>query len=775
MGDKDKLINISFFILFLVFCAFFAVQKISSFDVWWHLKTGEWIWQHKAIPYVDPFSYTFRGAEWIDFEWLFQAVIYPIYQFAGFEGLIIFKLVIILLIFMVLFFTCREFDKGKAWLSITLLLVALLVARDRFTVRPDIFFIFFLALYGYFLTLYKNEKITSRQLIIFLLPIHVLWVNFHGSFLIGIFLVGAFAMGSFIPLALSHRRDLKPVFADKKLRSLLLLCLLLCLVSLLNPHTYRAFLIPLQTTGAEETLKGIAEWQSVPIKFLGVFTLDPTMWFRALFLVGVASFFMNSRNNFMKVENILIFLLFSYMAFKHIRFSGAFAIATVPIIIYNLSQFRRPVSRWRWVFILPILTVIIFSVNVVITLLREERLGFGFLKHYPQTTVSFLKKHHVSGKIFNSYGYGGYIIWHCWPDIPVFIDGRTVALYDQDFFWLYSFTELKKELWEKVSERYGIEIVLVNDDRDWGYTSLAYWLDEDENWQLVAFDDVAILYMRKSKKFDQLIEQYSFHYLRPSDFSMDYAKVKKDDKKYLGALERELKEACQRFPQDFYPFYYLGIYHSIYGTQDHFLKAEEAFIKAIANRKDFPQGHYELGLTYMQLERYDEAIKELKKAIGLNPNILADAYYNLGLSLFQKGKIREAIKFLEIYKEKAAFGTRVEAYRLLGKAYLQRYKLQKALSCFERVGYLEEPGWETFLNMGVAYLGLDRLEEARESFERAMEMRPDQVKPVYNLAVVYEKLGLKEKAKSLYEKASQLKPQTAEDEIWLQKAKEKTK
>ena len=223
MGDKDKLINVFFLIVFFGFCALFAAQKITSFDVWWHLKTGEWIWQHKAIPYVDPFSYTFRGAEWIDFEWLFQVVIYPIYQLSGFEGLIIFKIVIVLLIFVVLFYTCRELDNRKVWLSITLIFVALLVARGRFKVRPDIIFLLFLALYSYLLTLHRDEKITTRQLIIFLLPIHVLWVNFHGSFLMGIFLGGAFALGRFVPLATRHHRDLKPVFKDKKLQGLLFL------------------------------------------------------------------------------------------------------------------------------------------------------------------------------------------------------------------------------------------------------------------------------------------------------------------------------------------------------------------------------------------------------------------------------------------------------------------------------------------------------------------------------------------------------------------------
>lgn len=774
MVAKDKRIFLFVLIIFFGFCALFAAQKITDPDFWWHLKTGEWIWQHKAIPHTDPFSYTFRGAEWINYEWLFHAVIYPIYKLGGFGGLIIFVIIIVLLTFVILFFACREVDGGNRWLSITILFVALLVAWGRFSIRPQIISFLLLALYLYLLILYRDERITTRQLILFLIPAHIVWVNVHGSFLLGIFLAGAYALGRFLPLALSHHRDLKPVFQDKKLQGLLFLCLLLILASFFNPYTYRVFLIPIKTAVAEEALGSIAEWTPVDIRALGLFVIEPTMWYRALFLVGAISFLIRL-DNLKKIEHVVIFAFFSYMAFKHIRFCTDFAIATTPIIIKNLTQFQWRMRRWQWIFFLPLLVTIVFSAKAMMVLISEERIGLGVWTNYPATAVNFLKEHNVRGNIFNDYNFGGYLIWHLWPDISVYIDGRTPTIYDQDFLWLDGMAQQKKEVWKNVADQYGIDIVLMHDERDKGYASLFYWLDEDENWTLVAFDDVSNLYIKRGTKFDELIKQYGFHYLRPALITMDYVKERRDDKSYLKELERELNIACQRFPQDFYPFYYLGIYHQIYGTKEHFLEAEEALLKAIANRPYWSQGYYELGFTFMKLGQYDEAIVALKKAMRLSPNILADSYYNLGVSLFQKGEITEAIRFLEIYKEKAGFGTRVEAYRLLGRAYLQKCKLQKALSCFERLGYLEKPTWDTLLNMGVAYFGLDRLEKARDCFERARQMEPGSLKVVYNLAVVYEKLGLIEKAKRMYEKASQLRPRTPEEETLIQKAREKIK
>jgi tetratricopeptide (TPR) repeat protein len=402
-------------------------------------------------------------------------------------------------------------------------------------------------------------------------------------------------------------------------------------------------------------------------------------------------------------------------------------------------------------------------------------LGLGVGSNYPRLTVNFLKEHNVRGNIFNDYNFGGYLIYHLWPNIPLFIDGRTPTIYDQNFLWLYFSAQHKKEVWKKLVDQYGVEIVLIEDNREHGYSSLFYWLDEDRKWMLVAFDDVSCLYIKRVPRFEGLTKRYGFRYLRPALITMEYAKQWKGNKKYLQELEGELNSACQRFPNDFYPFYYLGIYYEIHGTRNNLLESEKAMRKAIANRPDLSRGYYELGFILMKLERYDEAVETLKKAIKLQPNLPVDAYYYLGVSLYNLGYIDEAVDALEKYRTKADLETRVEAYRLLGNIYIQKYKFHEALSCFERERYLEEPTWETFSNLGLAYFGLDRFEEARKCFERARAIKPGMLRVVYNLAVVYEKLGLFGEAKRMYAEASKIRPQTPEEEILIQKAGKKAR
>src|SRR6478609_1581979 len=63
--------------------------RFNDPDMWWHLKTGEIIWNTHAIPRVDLFSYTTNHHAWTAHEWLSQLTIYGAYHFGGYTGLMV--------------------------------------------------------------------------------------------------------------------------------------------------------------------------------------------------------------------------------------------------------------------------------------------------------------------------------------------------------------------------------------------------------------------------------------------------------------------------------------------------------------------------------------------------------------------------------------------------------------------------------------------------------------------------------------------------------------
>jgi hypothetical protein len=115
---------------------------------------------------------------------------------------------------------------------------------------------------------------------------------------------------------------------------------------------------------------------------------------------------------------------------------------------------------------------------------------------FPAGAADFLREHHVTAPMFNTYEYGGYLIWRLWPQERVFIDGRALSesvfndyariLYDHDG--------------QALLDRYGIEVIVMNTFEPSGgltYTMAPSLADPSQTrWKLVYQDSQAIVLMR---------------------------------------------------------------------------------------------------------------------------------------------------------------------------------------------------------------------------------------------------------------------------------------
>jgi hypothetical protein len=93
--------------------------------------------------------------------------------------------------------------------------------------------------------------------------------------------------------------------------------------------------------------------------------------------------------------------------------------------------------------------------------------------------------------MFNSYNWGGYLIWHLWPDYLVFVDGRT-DLYGDELLRQYLQVRFAQPGFQEVFDVHSIDFVLTEAE---GFTDNFLTLDDD-GWSLAYADDVAVIYMR---------------------------------------------------------------------------------------------------------------------------------------------------------------------------------------------------------------------------------------------------------------------------------------
>ena len=62
-----------------------ALLPVLDYDLWWHLRTGQWIVASGTVPASDPFSqYGLEsGKPWFAYSWLFEVLVFALYRALG--------------------------------------------------------------------------------------------------------------------------------------------------------------------------------------------------------------------------------------------------------------------------------------------------------------------------------------------------------------------------------------------------------------------------------------------------------------------------------------------------------------------------------------------------------------------------------------------------------------------------------------------------------------------------------------------------------------------
>jgi hypothetical protein len=123
----------------------------------------------------------------------------------------------------------------------------------------------------------------------------------------------------------------------------------------------------------------------------------------------------------------------------------------------------------------------------VLLVLDPETLNEEQSAVLPVAATAFLQDSELSGPIFNSYNWGGYLIWFL-PDEAVFVDGRT-DLYGDEFLRQYLDTARGGDDWRDTFDEYNIQLVMVE-----AQSGLARQLAGKTDWSLAYEDDMAVIY-----------------------------------------------------------------------------------------------------------------------------------------------------------------------------------------------------------------------------------------------------------------------------------------
>ncbi len=452
-------------------------------DTWWHIATGQRILSTHTWPTSDPFSFTASGQNWMAYEWLGEVVMALARRWGGLAGMAALLLSLVSAIMLLLYYYC--YLRSGSWKAAFVGCTALLpLAFGFFTLRPQ--------LMGYVLllvTLICLERYRrGRQRNLWILPlVFLVWVNTHGSFVLGLFTLGVywasglfrFEWGGLIaePWPASQRRHLAWVF----LASLVGLCI--------TPYGSRLAAYPLQVALLQPiSVANIYEWAPLPFDLLmGKLFLGLLILFLLALLVLRPTF---------RLEEVGLLLAAIYASCMHRRFALLFIVVFTPFLTVILGRWVPPYKPHKDRYVLNGVLILLLLVGLLRFFPSSDNLTRTMTQKFPVGAVKYLERHPPEGRMYNEYFWGGYLIWTR-PGSRVFIDGRADIYEYVGVFPDYLDISRMAPNTLFLLRKYDIGACLVQPN-----TPLSTLLRALPDWQITYEDKTSALFVHKQRHSD---------------------------------------------------------------------------------------------------------------------------------------------------------------------------------------------------------------------------------------------------------------------------------
>ncbi len=434
----------------------------GSQDEWWHLKTGQWIWQHGGLPTNDIFTYTGEAMRWHNHEWLSQLGFYGAFRLGeiagadGLLGLILFKaLVVVAAFYLVAMLAGQRLGSRLGSVACVIALVAADISRRTIHPRPPIFSYLLFALFLLMLYAWKRKRIQSRTLWL-LVPLTVLWANLHGMVLLSFVAVGAFAAGEFLENTRTWWHDRwageKTTWRDIVNRPFLFLCGLtvaLIIAAMAQPSGYHLFFLGRNFTADPLLQQIISEMKPTPGPFAlldatrpwwlidNIVASPPGFWTFWVALALIFVLFLRNRFRLPYAADYLLLAFFTYQAVMHWRLLPLFAIAAAgPAASLIMAQLETWSPRRRVIqpaLFLLLLTALVGWFNFTVDendTFFERNIDMiqgksDNLSDYPAPLMDYIIAADLPDHMFSDSNYCGYAIWRLSPEHhKLFTDNR---------------------------------------------------------------------------------------------------------------------------------------------------------------------------------------------------------------------------------------------------------------------------------------------------------------------------------------------------------------
>ncbi len=398
-------------LLLVTFFAYFAV-RIWDIDFWWHIAAGREIVAAGAIPSRDPFGVYDAANNWgqtvLKSQWLGQVLLFWIYRFLGLDGIIYFRAALLTACLGIVYWRCRIANAG---LMPTMLILALagIVISTHTGERPQLFSFAYLSLTFLLIDLHLQ---TTRDWPLYLLPpLFLVWANSHGGVVYGEAMLVLFGGSRLLERMIGDgTRTLVP---DKKILFVIGLCIAALLIAPNGLTTLKYIAFPENQLIRDRMSEYMSPWSLWPETiyywiFFGICIISlPGFFNRAYFKQGIL---------------VVSAALISLTAYRYIPL---FILLAAPYIASSIGRiFRRIQVPQTAVSMIVIAASLLF---LVYGFKQNRVFQHGIMESkFPVAETALIKANHLTGRMFNTMNWGGYLTWNLSPAVTVFLDGRVL-------------------------------------------------------------------------------------------------------------------------------------------------------------------------------------------------------------------------------------------------------------------------------------------------------------------------------------------------------------
>lgn len=453
-------------------------------DIGRHLTLGKYIIRTHQIPSHDILSSTKAGQSRPPYEWLAQVIFAISYGLIGLDGVVILTAILLAICFWITYSDSVGRSRAPI-LSLFITALAVIASSLHWLTRPHIFS---LVLFAIWLKWLERIRRGADVHLWFFPMLMLIWANTHGGFVYGLLAWAAYATGQLWESLKAKQWKANGKFLVIGGGSLV--------ASFITPDGWLNWSAILNNRSSFVLSHTI---ETMPTNF----ALPGTWPFACMLLLSfLLIFFLWNR---IAPAHFFLIIGFGIMSVEMARNIPFFSVVSVPILARWLS-FIKYRGSWRQFETRISKLDADLPGYVFPALLATCVLGFFVYYHmqtgksiyqfdpgiYPVQAADWITSHNLEGNMYNSFNWGGYLLYRLWPEHHVFIDSQS------DFYG-EELTRLDEEIlhggdnWSTALANYHIKWIIIPRGTD-----LAAKAQISANWHVVYHDKLTIIFVQST-------------------------------------------------------------------------------------------------------------------------------------------------------------------------------------------------------------------------------------------------------------------------------------